>query len=180
VWHREPLVKSTNIPKAWAADKADVYLVGLPKWFDVLHPLYAPIKETKRLEFAQWPDYLNLLQTLTVSDYKPDILVARLQSKLADTARDLGECRMELADAKRDLGACRMELADAKRDLGACRMELADASRLLSDVQDQLDECRTAAQRAEGRLLSLLNRWTKIGWTLMPWTKPSWWRTPLH
>jgi glycosyltransferase involved in cell wall biosynthesis len=49
VSHSMPLVKCTAITKAWASDKAEMYISGLPKWFELLHPMYAELAIIKKM-----------------------------------------------------------------------------------------------------------------------------------
>ena len=101
LWHKEPLVKCTGIPKAWATDKAAVYLVGLPTWFDNLHPAYGSVKVAMREKFTHWPDYLDLLQTVTTATCPPDVLIAHLQAQLASIRTELADIHQQLADTRR-------------------------------------------------------------------------------
>jgi|GEM_PF-1373443 len=46
-------------------------------------------------------------------------------------------------------------------------------------LQHKLKERDKHIKRLQERLSQLLNRWTRLGWNLMPWTKPGWRHQPL-
>src|SRR5262249_47414291 len=55
------LVSSLALEKTWASYKLDVFLRGIPAWFDRLHPLYDSVKEPKRLEYLTGESYTEAL-----------------------------------------------------------------------------------------------------------------------
>jgi len=96
--HGASLVKCSGVPKAWAADKSEMYFSGLPRWFDLLDSIYAELATTKRSEYTNWPDYLDLLESSSIKECDPLTLTIRLQEKIHDLRKavDAAQHRSEV------------------------------------------------------------------------------------
>lgn len=81
---------------------------------------------------------------------------------------------IQRASAQRDADSIRSELLASSREHNPGRDELNAALKKIRSLQKILDKKSSQEDRLKSRISFLLNRWTWLGWRLMPWTKPSW------
>jgi hypothetical protein len=53
------LIHSHPVLKTWNKSCNKVYLVDIPKWFDLLHPLYKDVKKMKYQQYLESPGYIQ-------------------------------------------------------------------------------------------------------------------------
>lgn len=101
--------------------------------------------------------------------------ILELQQLLEITENARADVVSELESLKR------RQIADQDAIAGNANSSLQalkEARKELARVKKELHESTSAVKQLQGRILQLLNGWTRLGWKLMPWTKPSWRHKP--
>jgi hypothetical protein len=99
-------------------------------------------------------------------------------NELYDLLEHTEKCKI---DVHLNWAATNMALAEANEKLLRLQNVHQEKALLLKKIETlrkQVNDQKAMIEMLKSRLSTLINRWTRFGWNLMPWKKPSWRKQP--
>lgn len=114
------------------------------------------------------PDFAREEVPVRDDNFHAMSLYAQMAWRLAESAE------IQRAGAQMDADSIRSKLLASSRELDLGRAEIKAALKEMRVLQKKLDKKSSQSAMLRTRISLLMNRWTWLGWRLLPWKKPSW------
>jgi predicted RNase H-like nuclease (RuvC/YqgF family) len=99
-------------------------------------------------------------------------------NELYDLLEHTEKCKMDLHLKWADTNLALAEATEKLHSLQSVHREKAALLNKIETLRKQVNDQKAMIETLKGRLSTLINRWTRFGWNLMPWKKPSWRKQP--